>query len=695
VGSLVDGLPTRARDQLVARAEGVPLYAVETVRALIDRDLVRASNGRYVVAADADLDLSRIEAPPSLHALVAARLDALTPEEREVVADASVLGLSFTRDGIELLSGNRPDLDAVLASLARKEVIATETDRFSAERGHYRFVQAVVRQVAYATLSRRDRKEKHLLVADHLATQTERSDELAVVVAQHLMDAVTTSGPQDDDVPALQRRTGELLAQAAGRSCSLGSFADGLRLYRSAAVRLEDPTARAEVQAQAAEAALVLGDLDAALGLAREARDALEAHDAAMSVSAAQAAAVQAEALMARGEVSAALEVLQPRYAVLVDAPGTESARLRLLATLVRIRVFSSPQDPDTLRLAHDQIRLSEQLQDEQELAHSIHTLSTLEAILGCRTVSSALANQALAMSTELGDWRSIVIARGNQADMLLPTSLDESVQQGEEALAVAAAHGLHAFAEGVESNLAVALWVSGRWTRLDELLGSRTDAGVHDPSSMTSFMAVDLWRVDAGLAPLVPQQPLIPTEEPQEQAWQCHVEMQRAAVAGDLELTARLAAQVLGDELPPSVTRGDVSVLWPRSMRTALAAGDPELARRLLGLVSDVPAGDLTPALRAHVLVLRGELAVVEGADPAQIDEDLAAGVAAFEAYGSPPELARARATYGRWLHGQNRPAEAEPLLVAARDTFAELGATAWLTQLSGLLPATSAPVP
>jgi hypothetical protein len=129
--------------------------------------------------------------------------------------------------------------------------------------------------------------------------------------------------------------------------------------------------------------------------------------------------------------------------------------------------------------------------------------------------------------------------------------------------------------------------------------------------------------------------------------------------------------------------------------MRTALAAGDQELAGRLLGLVSEVPAGDLTPALRAPVLVLRGELAVVEGADPAQIDEDLAAGVAAFEAYGSPPELARARATYGRWLHGQNRPTEAEPLLVAARDTFAELGATAWLTQLSGLLPATSAPVP
>src|SRR5690606_22143070 len=135
-----------------------------TVRALIDRDLVTASSGRYVVSEGADLDLSRIEAPASLHALVAARLDALTPQERQVVTDASVLGLSFTREAIQLLSGHRADLDGVLPTLARKEGIATDSDRFSAERGHYRFVQAVVRQVAYATLSRGDRKARHLLV---------------------------------------------------------------------------------------------------------------------------------------------------------------------------------------------------------------------------------------------------------------------------------------------------------------------------------------------------------------------------------------------------------------------------------------------------------------------------------------------------------------------------------------------------
>ncbi|HET8616815.1 MAG TPA: adenylate/guanylate cyclase domain-containing protein [Actinomycetales bacterium] len=693
VSGLVDGLPPEATQQLVTRAEGVPLYAVETVRALVDRALVRVSNGRHVVSPDADLDLSRIEAPASLHALVAARLDALTAAERRIVADASVLGLSFTREAIEVLSGQRSDLDDVLGSLARKEVVATETDRFSAERGHYRFVQAVVRQVAYATLSRRDRKEKHLMVADHLAAQTERADELAVVIAQHLMDAVTASGPQDDDVPALQRRAGEVLAQAAARACCLGSFADGLRLFRSAASRLDDPTARAEVHAQAAEAALVRGDFDTALTLARQALVALESRGSGTGVAAAQAAATQADALMARGEVTAALDLLQPRHEALVNASGAEAARLRLLNSLVRLRMFSTPQDPETLRLAHDQVRLSEQLQDEQALAHSIHTLSTLEAILGCRTVSKALTHQALTMSTRLSDWRSIVIARGNQADILLPTSPHDAVQQGEEALAVAAAHGLRAFAEGVSSNLAVALWVHGSWDRLDSLLTEVMEAGLHDPSSMTSFMAVDLWRVDAGLPARVPQQPMAPTEQPQEQAWQRHVEMERALLAGDLTAAASLASQVLGEALTPSVTRGDISVLWPRSMRAALTAGDLELAGRLLQLVSDLPPGDVTPALRAHLLLLRGELGIAQGADDAQVHDDLAAAVAAFEAYGSPPQLARAQGRHGRWLLGQGRTTEAEPLLAAAWGTLSQLGATAWLEEMSGLLPATAAP--
>ncbi len=78
VDGLVVGLPPASRTALVERAEGIPLFAVETVRALIDRDLVVPREGQYVPADAAALDLDAIGAPASLQALVAARLDTLT-----------------------------------------------------------------------------------------------------------------------------------------------------------------------------------------------------------------------------------------------------------------------------------------------------------------------------------------------------------------------------------------------------------------------------------------------------------------------------------------------------------------------------------------------------------------------------------------------------------------------------------------
>src|SRR5439155_1087488 len=82
--------------------EGIPLYAVETVRALIDRDAVVPKEGRYVLAPDASdrIDFADLTLPTSLHTLIASRLDGLPPDQRAVVQDAAVLGLSFTVGGL-------------------------------------------------------------------------------------------------------------------------------------------------------------------------------------------------------------------------------------------------------------------------------------------------------------------------------------------------------------------------------------------------------------------------------------------------------------------------------------------------------------------------------------------------------------------------------------------------------------------
>src|SRR5262249_36742531 len=89
---LVPGLPELLRDQILARAEGVPLYAVETVRIPPDRGLLVEDGPVYRPTGE----IETLEVPETLHALIAARLDGLSPEERRLLQDGSVLGKNFT-----------------------------------------------------------------------------------------------------------------------------------------------------------------------------------------------------------------------------------------------------------------------------------------------------------------------------------------------------------------------------------------------------------------------------------------------------------------------------------------------------------------------------------------------------------------------------------------------------------------------
>src|SRR5262249_48635851 len=94
LAGLVPGLPGSLREQILTRAEGVPLYAVETVRMLLDRGLLVKGGVTYGVAGAVE----SLEVPETLHALIAARLDDLSADERRLLEDGSVLGKTFTKD---------------------------------------------------------------------------------------------------------------------------------------------------------------------------------------------------------------------------------------------------------------------------------------------------------------------------------------------------------------------------------------------------------------------------------------------------------------------------------------------------------------------------------------------------------------------------------------------------------------------
>lgn len=245
LAGLVPGLPESAVEVIIARADGMPLYAVETVRMLLAEGRLELQDGIYRPVGD----LSLIAVPETLTALIASRLDSLDPSERALTHDAAVLGQSFTPSGLAAVSGvPEADLAPRLRSLVRHEILGVSADPRSPERGQYGFVQGLIREVAYNTLARADRKARHLAAARHF--ESLGSDEFAGIVADHLLAAYHGS-PEAADAEELGARARAALATAAARASALGSHVQAAAFCRQALAVTDDPAARAELLAKA------------------------------------------------------------------------------------------------------------------------------------------------------------------------------------------------------------------------------------------------------------------------------------------------------------------------------------------------------------------------------------------------------------------------------------------------------------
>jgi predicted ATPase len=210
----------------------VPLCAVVTVRSLIDRDIVQPAEGVYRLVGE----IGELTVPDSLHALLAARLDALDPGVRRLVADAAVLGSTFPVEAlVAVCAQDEGAVRAALADLVRREVLAISADPLSPERGSYQFAQQMLRQVAYDTLSRRDRKTRHLAVAAHLrAAFPGDGEEMADVIARHYLDALHAV-PDDPDAAQIRGEAITALVRAGERAERTGAPARAAVSYATAA----------------------------------------------------------------------------------------------------------------------------------------------------------------------------------------------------------------------------------------------------------------------------------------------------------------------------------------------------------------------------------------------------------------------------------------------------------------------------
>ena len=271
LAGLVPGLPGEMLEEILARAEGVPLYAVETVRMLLDRGLLVQEGPAYRLTGPVEA----LEVPETLHALIAARLDGLSGEERRLLQDGAVLGKTFTREALAALAGSEADVEPLLAGLVRKEVLGVQADPRSPEHGQYGFLQDLVRHVAYETLSKRERRIRHSLAAEYLIAAFADDDEVVEVVASHYLSAYAAA-PDADDAAGTREKAQTMLARAGDRAASVGAAVEAQRYFEQSADLVDAPAARAVLLDQAGAMAARAGDPDSARRLLHE---SIELHE--------------------------------------------------------------------------------------------------------------------------------------------------------------------------------------------------------------------------------------------------------------------------------------------------------------------------------------------------------------------------------------------------------------------------------
>ncbi len=366
LAGLVPGLPTAARDAIVARADGVPLYAVETVRMLLSQGRLILQDGVYQPVDD----LSDLAVPETLTALISARLDELDGADRGLVADAAVLGQSFTLAGVAAVSGLDPvALEPRLRALVRRELLVQLLDPRSPERGQYAFVQALIREVAYNTLAKRDRKMRHLAAARFF--ESLETEELAGALAGHYLSAhgYAADGPEADALAAQARVA---LRGAAERAVALGSHTQAIAFLEHALTVSPGAADRAELHERALESALqgLVGEVAErhALG-ALEARRELGDREAIALATAAYAYSIS----IVGGDRDRVRQIVEPAWEEFADLEETR-AGVALMRGLASAHIYHD--DREVLKWLERLLPVAERLNLLPETASALQKLS-------------------------------------------------------------------------------------------------------------------------------------------------------------------------------------------------------------------------------------------------------------------------------------------------------------------------------
>jgi class 3 adenylate cyclase/tetratricopeptide (TPR) repeat protein len=671
---LVPGLPADVRDRILARAEGVPLYAVETVRMLLDRGLLVQEGAAYRLTGEVDA----LEVPETLHALIAARLDGLTADERRLLQDAAVLGKTFTKDAAAALAGTGDDVEPLLTGLVRKEVLGVQADPRSPEHGQYGFLQDLVRHVAYETLSKRERRAKHLAAAEYLSRAFADEDEVVEVIASHYL-AANEAAPDADDAAEIKGKAQEMLVRAAERAESLAAAAEARRYFEQAAELTDPPLERAHLLHQAGRMAGYAGDPDGARPALEESIAIYEregdTHASArvlITLARIEAFTGHRDEAMARGE--RALAVLS------ADDPGEELA-------LMAARLAGGYWFEGDLERSTERVELALDIAEAQgfpePLAIALRVKGVVAESRGHHEEADALVKHALTIALEHDLTQETSVLYFTLSDRCFRQDrYADALGYLDEALSFAQKMGSRPFEWGILAERTYPLFMLGRWDEAlavsKEFSQEQIDSGGVVLSLLQSVVEVHLRQGDLESArrTCAMFSRLEKSTDLQDQTCffgsrsalrRAEGKLREALADADATIEAGRALGVNQQAVKQAIVEG---------VEAALALGESDKVEELLAHVESVPPGSRPLYLDAHAKRVRARLE----RDEAKYDE--AASI--FRRLSIPFWLAVTLLERAE-LTGD------EDSLAEAREIFEGLKATPWLERASAAQPVTA----
>ena len=668
LAGLVPGLPEAAIRTIVGRADGIPLYAVETVRMLLADGRLVLRDGVYRPNGD----LTNVAIPETLTAVIASRLDGLPAEDRALISDAAVLGHSFTLAALTAVSGaSEADLERRLRGLLRHELLAIEADPRSPERGQYAFVQALIREVAYNTLARRERKVRHLAAARYF--ESLGSEELAGGLAGHYLAAYQNAG-EGPEAEALASQARIALRAAAERAMRLGAPGQAVGFFDQALSVARDDAERADLLQRAGDAAGVASINDIAedrLRRAVELRRALGEPDALAS-----ALARLGFLLINILRREAARAMLEEGAAETLGSDGSVvgPGGVALLAQLSRAYFFAE-NHRRAIEVADRALVAGARLDLAPIVADLLITRGSALGALGRTYEALGTIRAGIALADEIGLVSTGLRGRLNLGVMAKDPRV--SFEAAQDGLEIARRYGLRGFVRTLVGNLASAAIDVGEWDVASRELGTALEESTDEFER--NFLAWTLASLDA---------------------------FQGEDVAAEVErlLTWGAGLGEAGEQAMPGL-RADIafangdheraSDTWMEFARTdslnapvaysgagvaGLLARDRGRAQQALDGLEGLPGH--SPLRSNHQRLIAAGIAALDGRGQEALREGTAA-LAEYERMGLP------------WPHALGTMAalavlgaepELRPMAATARATLIRLGATPFLGRLDAL---------